>query len=341
VPMKILIATDAWHPQINGVVTTLDNLKRELVSRGHEVTILNQDNCNSARSFSLPGYPEIQLAFPSRETVAVLVEGWADAVHIATPEGTIGRSVLKYCDKRDIPYTTGYHTKWPEFLKAKFSWIPRRLVYAYMRNLHKNSKAVLVPTETAYSELKLKHFTNVKVWTRGVDRTLFNADHRCALHCGRPLLLCVSRVSREKNLDEFCEIAWPGRHTKMLVGDGPYLPELKKRYSDTVIFTGMLTGHELAHAYACADVFVFPSLSDTFGVVMIESMATGTPVAAHPVTGPIDVVEPGATGYLDQDLMVAVKKCLELDREQVVKHSQRWTWTQCADQFLDYVTAKS
>lgn len=336
--MNILIVSDAWKPQVNGVVTTLINLKNELDSRGHKAVIFSHNFCT--RKYKMPFYPEVDLGFPSEHVIKQFVCNWADAVHIATPEGTVGRSVLKFCDKRHIPYTTGYHTKWPEFIKAKFPWMSRRLVYAYMRNLHKNSRAVLVPTDTVYNELKLKHFKNLKIWSRGVNRDLFNTEHRCKLHCGRPLLLCVSRVSKEKNLDEFCKLEWRGRHTKMLVGDGPYLEELKQKYGDDVIFTGTLHGDELAHAYACADVFVFPSRTDTFGVVMIEAMATGTPVAAYPVTGPVDVVEQGATGYLDESLALAVKKCLDLDRTTVEKHSQKWTWESCADQFLEYVSPK-
>lgn len=331
--MNILIASDAWKPQVNGVVTTLVNLKKELETRGHNVIVFSHNFCT--RKFKIPFYSEVELGIPQEHVVRQFVCNWADAVHISTPEGTVGRFVLKFCNKRKISYTTGYHTKWPEFIKSKFPWMSRRLVYAYMRNLHKNSKAVLVPTATVYSELKIKYFKNIKIWTRGVDRDLFNVNHRCRLHCGRPLLLCVSRISKEKNLDDFCKLSWPGRHTKMLVGDGPYLPELKQKYGDDVIFTGVLHGEELAHAYACADVFVFPSKSDTFGVVMLEAASSGTPVAAYPVTGPIDVVEQGATGYLDENLSVAIEKCLDLERTHVEKHSQKWSWSECADQFLE------
>ena len=336
---NILIVSDAAFPQVNGVVTTLLNLKKELEKMGHTVFIFSHELC--VKKYTLPFYPEISLGFPTKDAINDFVNRWADVVHIATPEGTIGRAFVKFCDRHRIPYTTGYHTNWPEFVKAKFSWVPRGLVYRIMRGLHKNSRAVMVPTETVYSELKLKHFKNLKVWTRGVDRTIFNKEHRCKLHCGRPLLLCVSRISKEKNLEDFCNLEWPVRHTKMLVGGGPHFDELKEKYGSTVIFTGELHGDELAHAYACADVFVFPSRSDTFGVVMIEAMATGTPVAAYPVTGPIDVVEPGATGYLDHNLKTAVELCLKLDRDQVEVHSMKWSWETCAQQFLNYSVSKS
>lgn len=329
---KILIVTDAWGDnQVNGVVTTLKNLVLELERLGHEVRTLSPEDCKIR--VPMPWYDGIDLGFVRTRQIREATN-WADAIHISTPEGPVGMRSVRYCERHKIPFTTSYHTKWPEFVRARFP-IPESVTRQHMRNLHKKSRAILVPTDTVCAELKTQHFRNIRVWTRGVDRELFNPDHRCKLHVGRPLLLCVSRVSQEKNIEAFCEIDWPGRHTKMVVGDGPHLAELKKRYGDSVIFTGMLRGHELAHAYACADVFVFPSKADTFGVVMLEAMACGTPVAAYPVTGPLDVIEHGATGYMDADLKVAVEKALTLDRGRILEYSEHWSWRECAEQFLD------
>ena len=325
--LRILIVTDAWR-QINGVVTTLENLNRTLTDMGHDVDFLNYDDADY--TCNMPFYSEIKLAYVKQYVIKRKVD-WADAVHIATPEGPIGFKTLRYCVKNKIPFTTGYHTKWPEFVRARLP-VPTSLTYAYMRWLHKQSKSILVPTQTVVEELGLKGFNNLCVWTRGVERSIFNSSLRTKLNCGRPLLLCVTRVSHEKGLDDFCKLDYPGA-TKIIVGDGPYRKELEAKYPD-VIFTGIKTGNSLSEFYANADVFVFPSKSDTFGVVMIESMACGTPVAAYPVTGPTDVIEQGVTGYMHNDLVTAIDNCLELDREQVHYNSVKWTWLNCATQFL-------
>jgi glycosyltransferase involved in cell wall biosynthesis len=333
--MKILIVTDAWR-QVNGVVTTLENLNRALTDMGYDVDFLNYGDADY--TCNMPLYPEVKLAWVKQYVIKRKVD-WANAVHIATPEGPIGFRVRNYCVKNKIPFTTGYHTKWPEFIRARLP-IPERLTYAFMRWLHKPSRCVLVPTETAREELANKKFNNLSVWTRGVDRTVFDPELRDSLHIiGKPLLLCVSRVSHEKGLDDFCQLDYPNA-TTVIVGDGPYLKDLQKRYPD-VIFTGMLRGKELARWYACADVFVFPSKTDTFGVVMIESMASGTPVAAYPVTGPIDVIEPGITGSMKENLKEAVDICLKLDRKKVIIQSKQWSWDNCASQFLQSLVIKT
>ena len=330
---KILIVTDAWR-QVNGVVTTLENLNRTLTDMSYDVDFLNYDDADY--SCNMPFYPEVKLAFVKKHVIKRKVE-WADAIHIATPEGPIGFRTLRYCVKNNIPFTTGYHTKWPEFVRARLP-IPMSLTYAYMRWLHKHSTSILVPTQTVVDELTAKGFKNLSLWTRGVDRTIFNPSSRTTLNCGRPFLLCVTRVSHEKGLDDFCNLDYP-RATKIIVGDGPYRKALEAKYPD-VIFTGVKRGKDLAEFYANADVFVFPSRTDTFGVVMIESMACGTPVAAYPVTGPLDVIDQGMTGIMHDDLAQAIYNATQLDRQVVWSHSKKWTWESCAEQFASSLKLK-
>lgn len=332
---KILIATDAWD-QTNGVVTTLNNLKQQLIKLGHTVSILSHKHAKHSRP--MPFYPEVTLAWLTDKVIADAVYS-ADAVHIATPEGPVGFKTMRFCDANAIPYTTGYHTKWPEFIRARFP-IPIKWTYPLFKWLHKNSQAVLVPTNTVKIELQQRGFVQVQIWTRGVDRELFSPIHKHPLsHVGHPFMLCVSRISKEKNLEAFCELDWPQRHTKVIVGDGPYRTQLQEQYPE-VIFAGEKHGLELAQFYACADVFVFPSKADTFGLVMIEAMASGTPVAAFPVTGPIDVIDQGITVYMHQDLGVAVQNALMLDSEIVHNTSKKWTWEKCAEQFMNYLHLK-
>lgn len=324
---KILIVTDAYVPQVNGVVTTIVNVEKQLRAMGHQVRILSFKDCDLR--FTLPLYKEITMGIVSKKDVGDAV-GWADAVHIATPEGTVGFRVLKYCTKNGVPFTTGYHTNWPEFVRARIP-IPKRMTYLYMHWLHKNSRSILVPTPTALKELENQGFKNLRVWTRGVDRDQFQ-PRVLGGHRSPPVLLCVSRASQEKGLDDFCGLS--GNYKKVLAGDGPYLESLKRKYKD-VEFLGMLHGEKLAEVYADADVFVFPSRTDTFGVVMIEAMACGTPVAAYPVTGPVDVIESGVTGIMNEDLRTAVEHALQLNRISVHEHSLHWTWESCAEEFFD------
>jgi len=331
--MNILIVSDAAPPQVNGVVTTLENLIK-LLQQDHHVEILTPDHADMI--FKLPLYPEVDLGWINNTTIKQAVDR-ADTVHIATPEGPIGLKTVRHCVKNRISFTTGYHTKWPEFVRARLP-VPQCVTYAYMKWIHRHSKRILVPTEAMVVELSNRGFKSVSVWTRGVDRTVFKPAKNKPPNI-KKVLLCVSRVSKEKNLEEFCKLQIPNTK-KILVGDGPYLNTLKQKYSD-VEYTGLKKGDELAAYYANADVFIFPSLADTFGVVMIESMACGTPVAAHPVTGPIDVVQHGVTGILDDDLRVAINACLDLPRNRVVEQSQHWTWEKCAEQFLESLVKKS
>lgn len=324
---KILIVTDAYKPQVNGVVTTIVNVEKQLRDMGHQVKILSFKDCK--RAFTLPLYKEVTMGIVSKKMVQSSIE-WADAIHIATPEGSVGFRVRGYCVKHDIPFTTGYHTNWPEFVRARMP-IHRSITYLYLRWLHKHSQSILVPTPTALEELEQKGFKNLSVWTRGVDREMFQPEVDIEPR-ETPVLICVSRASHEKGLDDFCSLK--GNYKKVLAGDGPYLETLKEKYPD-VEFLGMLHGKELADVYAGGDVFVFPSRTDTFGVVMIEAMACGTPVAAYPVTGPIDVIEQDITGVMDNNLEVAVEESLKLNRSMVYENSLRWTWKACGEQFYD------
>lgn len=317
---NILIVSDAWEPQVNGVVTTLTNTAKEIQKLGYNLDTLTHLDCDI--KWQTP-YPDVVLAIPKKKVIKSKIKN-ANAVHISTPEGTIGKKVVKYCDKHQIPYTTGYHTKWPEFLNSMFG-LSKKITHKYLKNVHRNSKAILVPTETAKQELCNEGYQNVKVQTRGVNRDqfTFNPDPK-------DYIVCVSRVSKEKGLDDFCQLPHPN---KVLVGDGPYLLELTKKYPE-VEFTGVMKGNQLADYYRNARCFVFPSKADTFGVVMIEAMACGTPVAAYPVTGPIDVVDQGQTGWLDDDLSQAIEHASKLDRKEVCKQSRKWTWKASAEDFV-------
>jgi len=324
--VKITIVTDTWD-NVNGVVTTLRATVQELEIRGHVVQIIHP---GLFKVFTMPKYPEIQLSWNLWKFSELLTNFNPDAIHIAT-EGPLGLAARWHCTKknRPIPHSTSYHTKFPEYMKIHFG-IPVSIGYWGIRLFHKFSRSVLVTSISMEKELSARGFSNLVVWNRGVDSTSFNPSCRCSNVATKPIMLCVSRASYEKGLDDFCSLDIPG--TKILVGDGPYLSELKLKYSD-VIFTGYKHGHRLCHYYANADVFVFPSKSDTFGVVMLESIACGTPVAAYPVTGPIDVVISGVNGELHDDLKIAIERALRLDRTTVEESSRFFTWTTCTDVF--------
>jgi glycosyltransferase involved in cell wall biosynthesis len=324
--MKISLITDTWD-NVNGVVTTLRATVQELETRGHVVQVIHP---GLFKTFPMPGYPEIAISWNIWRVGPLLEEFEPDAIHIAT-EGPLGLAARWYCKvrKRSIPHNSSYHTKYPEYLKIHYK-IPTSIGYWFLRLFHKFSHRVLVTTPTMAAELQAKGFKNLVVWSRGVDKSKFNPLGRKHNLASKPVLLCVSRASPEKGLEDFCALKTTG--TKLLVGDGPFLEYLKKTYPD-VIYVGYKQGASLQHAYANADVFVFPSKSDTFGVVMLESIACGTPVAAYPVTGPIDVLTPGINGFLDADLSSAIEKCLELDRDAVYESSQQYTWSACTDIF--------
>ena len=329
----ILIVTDNLPEQINGVVTTYKNIEACAIRDNYRVVYLDPGRF---RYVDCPGYNEVKIAFP-RKVGQVLEEINPDHIHIAT-EGPVGLCVRQYLDKHGYRYNTAYHTKFPEGIRKLFG-IPEALTWPLVRWFHKHSGKVLTTTDSMVAELREHGFDGELIsWTRGVDRDIFHPDHRGETVAGRPILVCVSRVSKEKNLEAFFELDYP-MATKIMVGDGPMLETYKKQYPD-VIFTGFKTGTSLAEYYANADVFVFPSRWETFGIVMIEAMACGTPVAAYPVQGPLDVVDQGVTGFMEEDLATAVHRCMGLNRDKVWKGSQRWSWQKAWEIFRDNLVEK-
>jgi glycosyltransferase involved in cell wall biosynthesis len=323
----ILIITDNLKDQINGVVTTYKNIEACALLDGYRVDYIDPGRF---RYVDCPKYNEVKLSIPSKMGEKI-EEINPDHIHIAT-EGPIGLSARKYLSIHNYRYNTAYHTKFPEGLKKLFG-IPEVLTWPLIRWFHKHSGKVLTTTETMVRELREHGFTGEIIpWTRGVDREIFNTSQR-ERDDDEKILLCVSRVSKEKNLDEFCKLQYP-KSRKIMVGDGPDRERLEALYPD-VEFVGFKTGLELAKYYANADVFVFPSTWETFGIVMIEAMACGTPVAAYPVTGPLDVIDDGVTGYMDTDLATAVHRCIGLNRDTVLAGSQRWSWQRAWEIFKD------
>lgn len=316
---KILVVTDNLQDQVNGVVTTYKNLAKAALLDDYHISFIDPGrfpyvNC--------PGYPEVKLAFPWKMAQAI-EEARADYYHIAT-EGPLGLWARAYLTSHGIRYNTSYHTRFPEGLKTLVG-IPEGLTWRYIRWFHKHSGRCLTTTRSVASELEARGINNVVTWTRGVDQELFHPKPQQPQEV--KTLLCVSRVSREKNLERFCELDIPNTK-KVLVGSGPHLDYLQKHYP-SVEFVGQKRGLELASYYQCADVFVFPSRWDTFGLVMLESIACGTPVAAYPTNGPLDVVECGVNGYLSEDLSLAVEQCFTISRSEVYLSSLVWTWPRC------------
>ena len=323
---KILIITDNLPDQINGVVTTYKNIESYAIRDGYSVDYIHPGRY---RHIDCPKYNEVKLAYPKglwKEIDAIS----PDHIHIAT-EGPMGMYARRYLTVRGHRYNTAYHTKFPEGMK-KIMGIPEFVTWPLIRWFHANSNCVLTTTPSMVTQLHDKGFKrNIKPWTRGIDRDVFKPDKRKTL-ATPPIMLNVGRVSAEKNLEAFYELDVPG--TKIQVGDGPKLEYYKKRYPD-VLFVGAKRGKTLAEYYQQADVFVFPSRWDTFGLVQIEAMACGTPVAAYPVQGPIDVIEQGVTGIMSDTLEYAVKKCLDLDRGQVYSASTKWSWERAWEIFRD------
>ena len=322
----ILIVTDNLPDQINGVVTTYKNIEACAIRDNYRVVYLDPGRF---RYVDCPGYNEVKITFPWK-VGKILEEINPDHIHIAT-EGPIGLCARQYLDKRNYRYNTAYHTKFPEGLRKLFG-IPEAITWPLVRWFHKHSGKVLTTTNTMVQDLRSHGFDGEIVsWTRGVDREIFYPEHREKTNS--KYLLCVSRVSKEKNLEKFFELDYPG-YLKIMVGDGPMLETYKKQYPD-VHFTGFKTGVDLARYYANAEVFVFPSIWETFGIVMIEAMACGTPVAAYPAPGPLDVIENGRTGFMNIDLKTAIDKCLFLDRNIVAERSMIWSWENCWKIFKD------
>jgi glycosyltransferase involved in cell wall biosynthesis len=326
--MNILIVTDAWSPQINGVVRTLQSVRAELEAMGHAVAVISPDQF---RSMPCPTYPEIRLALTA--SVGQRIEAAApDAIHIAT-EGPLGLAARRYCVKNELPFTTAYHTQFPDYV-SKRTKLPARWFWRYIRWFHASSKAVMVSTPTVERQLHDNGITHTRHWGRGVDLALFTPDgprHPAFEGLAAPVMLYVGRVAVEKNIEAFMGVAHPG--TKVVVGDGPSLEPLRERFPE-VRFLGKLTGADLAAAYRSADVFVFPSRTDTFGLVLIEALATGTPVAAYPVQGPIDVLTE-EVARMDEDLDRAIAQALTRDRAACAAYAQGFGWSESARQFLD------
>jgi glycosyltransferase involved in cell wall biosynthesis len=329
----ILIVTDNLPEQINGVVTTYKNIEACAIRDNYRVVYIDPGRF---RYVDCPGYNEVKIAFPWK-VGQILEEINPDHIHIAT-EGPVGLCVRQYLDKHDYRYNTAYHTKFPEGIRKLFG-VPEALTWPLVRWFHKHSGKVLTTTDSMVEELQAHGFDGELIsWTRGVDRNIFNTDQRNR-EDDEKVLVCVSRVSKEKNLEDFFKLEYP-KSRKIMVGDGPMREQYEKDYPD-VEFVGFKTGLELAKYYANADVFVFPSQWETFGIVMIEAMACGTPVAAYPVQGPMDVVEQGITGYMEMDLATAVHRCIGLNRERVLTGSQKWSWQRAWEIFRDnLVTVK-
>ena len=326
--MRLALVSDAWLPQVNGVVRTLGRVCDELEKLGHQTLVISPQQF---RTLPCPTYPEIPLAYDHWWKVRRLLEDFApDAVHIAT-EGPLGLAARSACLKRSWPFTTSYHTKFPEYVTARAP-VPLSWGYRFMRWFHRPSKGVMVATPTIRAELEAQGFDNVKSWSRGVDTDLFHPENKPALDLPRPIYLYVGRVAVEKNIEDFLGLPIDGG-SKVVVGDGPQRPALEQRYPDAV-FTGAKFGEELARHYASADVFVFPSRTDTFGLVMLEAMASGVPVAAYPVPGPLDVVSDYPVGALHENLSEAVKRTTDISRQACRDYALRFSWTACAEQFL-------
>ena len=325
--MRVLVATDTWHPHINGVVHTLDELARAAPSFGASIAFLTPEGL---RSVPLPTYPGLRLPLARPRTIArQIVELRSAAIHIAT-EGPIGFLVRQYCRANGLAFTTSFHTRFPEYVAAR-SPIPERWTWAALRWFHGAAGGVMAATPALEAELVRRGFANVMAWPRGVDATLFRPRPGADLGLPRPVFLTVGRLAIEKNIDAFLALDLPG--TKVVVGDGPARVELTRRFPEAV-FLGVRRGEELARAYAAADVFVFPSRTDTYGLVLLEALASGVPVAAFPVCGPRDVVGDAPVAALDQDLRAACLKALTLAREQCRAFALERSWDTSARIFL-------
>ena len=331
--MRVLVATDAWHPQVNGVVRTLTSLAGSARKLGAEIVFLTPEGFPSV---AMPTYPSLRCAVPARREIAQRIEiARPNAIHIAT-EGPIGHMVRSYCLKYGLPFTTSYTTRFPEYISARVPVLPEAWSYAVLRRFHAPATVTMVSTHSLMAELSERGFKHLGLWTRGVDTELFRPERAVALNLPRPLFMSVGRLAVEKNLEAFLGLDLPG--SKVVVGDGPQLDELRRRFP-AAVFLGHLEGEALAAHLAAADVFVFPSKTDTFGIVQLEALACGVPVAAYPVTGPRDVVGGHAVGVLDDDLRRACLKALEVSRDACRAYALQNTWEISARQFLGHARA--
>lgn len=331
---RILIATDAWHPQVNGVVRTMSIVVEELRKRGHEVRVVGPDQFHTV---PCPTYPEIRLATrPGGKFAQIMREFRPEVLHIVT-EGPIGWAAWRWARKKGVPFTTSYHTRFPEYVQARIKF-GLNLSYRLLRHFHNAASATLVATASLREDLEGRGFTRLSPWTRGVNLERFAPEPRCdwqaRLGASGPIFLYVGRVAVEKNIEAFLSLDLPG--TKVVVGDGPQRPALEQKFPQA-FFTGRLDEAELSAAYAGGDVFVFPSVTDTFGLVLLEALASGTPCAAYDVTGPRDILAgtEGRIGSVGPDLKAACLAALKADRAECRKHAEGFTWEACTDLFED------
>lgn len=328
--MRIMIVTDAWEPQVNGVVQTLKNTRRELETLGHEVAMITP---RDFITLPCPTYPDIRLSLlPGRRVCQRLQDFIPEALHIAT-EGPLGMAARAYALRQNLPFTTAYHTRFPEYVRARFA-LPLSWTYAFLRWFHGPSRAVMAPTPVVQKDLQRQDFKRVVLWSRGVDLEIFRSERGRRLDSAPPIFLYVGRVAVEKNVEAFLSLELPG--SKWVVGEGPALPRLRQRYPK-VNYLGVLNLQALAAVYASADVFVFPSKTDTFGLVLLEALACGCPVAAYPVTGPLDVIGDSPAGALNEDLRTACLAALNISRVTARAHAEKFSWAAATHQFLAHL----
>lgn len=329
-PSRILIISDAWEPQVNGVVRTLRVTSATLRSMGKVVEIIGPDKF---KTIAMPTYPEIRLAlFPKRKLARLIENFQPDALHIAT-EGPLGMAARAYALRNGMRFTTSFHTRFAEYLEARIK-IPASLTYLWLRRFHAPASAVMVATASLQDELAHRGFKNLQTWSRGVDLDMFHPSPRLDWKFPRPIFAYVGRVAVEKNLRAFLSLQLPG--SKLIVGDGPQLKALAQDFPDAH-FVGAKHGADLAEAYAGADIFVFPSKTDTFGLVIVEALASGLPVAAYPVTGPKDILAdaPRPVGALNEDLRIACLEALKINRADCRPYAERFSWQACTERFLN------
>ena len=328
--MKIVIVTDAWHPQVNGVVRTLDSTGQYLRKLGHQVKYLTPQDF---RTIPCPTYPQIRLAvFAARGVRRFLDDCAPDAIHIAT-EGPLGHAAHNYCCSRGLPFTTSFHSQFPEYVRLRAP-VPIAWTYAYLRRFHGKAQSTFVPTDSQRRLLEKWRFRNLRLWSRGVDMDTFKPDDAVEYDLPGPIMIYMGRVAVEKNIDAFLGLDLPG--SKIVIGDGPDYEKLMTGYPD-VHFLGAKFGRDLARHVAGGDVFVFPSKTDTFGLVLLEAMACGLPVAAYPVQGPLDVINNGVSGILSDDLGQAIKEALKLKRNDCLIHARSYSWENCTASFASFL----
>lgn len=329
--MRVLIATDAWRPQINGVVRTLEALRVSVEEQGSTVAFVTPEGFPT---FEMPTYPGLRCAIPNRREIERRIgRAQPDAIHIAT-EGPVGLAVRAYCRRRNLSFTTSFTTRFAEYASARFP-VPLSWGYAALRRFHAPATATMVSTPSLLDELRQRGFRNLRIWSRGVDTTLFHPDRAVQLSLPRPIFVTVGRIAVEKNLEAFLSLDLPG--SKVVIGHGPQENALRQRFPN-VHFLGSMSGERLAGHIAAADVFVFPSLTDTFGVVQLEALSCGVPVSAFPVVGPLDVISDTGVGRLNSDLRSACLDALTVDRAACRTHALRYSWARSAQQFLSNVS---